>query len=436
MNKSLSNPQKPTVVNAGVDTLYLNAYYADPETFCKMVKPLESEIQATLNTLQAHAKACQQDVPTHWMFHQSPLHMLAHGTGKLWLWILHNDLINIQIGTGDYGGLIAHVRVASEYLWQVNDLGMVLALVNGSLNRIFAHEMCLTASKIDVCADVAYWSMRDLNPRGFVTRCRKKQSTYEEESLLVGPLEVEQNGPHLGTLYFGKRKSAVHGKLYDKLREIQDKRYQKSWFFDLWKREGKWDGQSAVTRVEVSFSREALQEMDIDDAFDLISALRGLWAYAVGSSTVNGWLRYTKPTKDTNQTRWPLMPVWKVVQHAFDTLSSHDATDLIRIKKQQANIEQATAAITGYLTTRTVWECQAKGIPIDEIDMSMAFSTLYRDVERLLDKKKTDFTEQLQVKQTRYYLRQSKQRPVTVKPLVHPDTQDDEQYDSASESIA
>ena len=168
-----------------------------------------------------------------------------------------------------------------------------------------------------------------------------------------------------------------------------------------------------------------------------MKSLQGLWAYAVGSQTVSGWLRYTKPTKDTNQTRWPLAAVWKVVQHAFDMLTSQDASDLIRIKKQQVNIEQATAAITGYMTTRTVWECQQKGIPIKEVDMSLAFGSLYRDVERLLEKKKTDFTEQLQVKQTRYYLRKAKQRATPdAKPFLHPDIQEDRDLDSAYESIA
>lgn len=35
----------PSVVLAGVDTLYVNAYYADPEVHTRLDKPLEDDLQ-------------------------------------------------------------------------------------------------------------------------------------------------------------------------------------------------------------------------------------------------------------------------------------------------------------------------------------------------------------------------------------------------------
>src|SRR5690349_1976908 len=96
----------PFPVLAGVDTLYLNVYYADPERYTRIDRPLDDDLQATFNAYQERAKASRQDVETPWELDREPLHMLSHGSGKQWLWILHNDLINIQIGNGGYRGLI------------------------------------------------------------------------------------------------------------------------------------------------------------------------------------------------------------------------------------------------------------------------------------------------------------------------------------------
>lgn len=84
----------PLVVLAGVDALYLNVYYADPETLRRIDQPLDDTLQATTFTnIQQQAKNTRQDIETHWSLEKQPLYMLSHGSGKQWHWILHNDLI-------------------------------------------------------------------------------------------------------------------------------------------------------------------------------------------------------------------------------------------------------------------------------------------------------------------------------------------------------
>jgi hypothetical protein len=418
----LSSP--PLIVLAGVDTLYVNAYYADPELFTRIEQPLDETLQATFTDLQQRAKVTHQDIETPWSLEEKPLHMLSHGSGKQWLWILRNDLINVQIGNGDYKGVIAHLRISSDYLWRVNALHTVLGLVNGLANRLFAHETVLVPSAIDLCADIADWPMTCIDPLALVASARKRRKQFEEESVYISGREA-WNGRKLGTLYVGMRTSPVHGKLYDKLKEIKDGGNKKSWFLDLYKRNG-WDGEAPVTRLEISFTREALHDLDIETDFDLMHNLKGLWGYAVGSETVKPWLRYTIPTGDSNQTRWPLHPTWSMVQHAFDALSEQPAKELIRIKKQEANIAAATASLAGYLSSQTVWKCDRDGVAVEDIELDKVIIDLYDDVEKRLQEKGVSFQEVLQTKQKRYYLRKAQTREVIMR-RVNATLQDDQE---------
>jgi hypothetical protein len=400
----------PQIVNAGVDTLYLNVYYADPERLTRIDQPLDEKLQATFDDLQQRAKLTRQEVLTPWHLERQPFYMLSHGSGKQWRWIIKNDLLNVQIGNGDYRGIIGHIRVSSDYLWRVNALHHVLGRVNGFTNQLFGHETTLVPGDVDVCADIADLPMESLNPLGFVARARKHRSKYTDESTLISG-EEEWNGRKLGTLYIGKRSSPIHAKLYDKVKEIKDGCNKKAWFFDIYERNG-WDGQAPVTRLEVSFKREALRDMDIETGYDLRANLKGLWAYAVGSETVKSWLRYTIPTNDYTQTRWPLHPLWETVQHAFDSLSEEPARELIRFKKQQSNIEATTSSIMGYLSSRTVWQCDKYGVPVENMGLETAFADLYDEIEKKLLDKGVSFQQLLEAKQHRYYLREAKTREI------------------------
>ena len=409
--EKLACTSSPHVVLAGVDTLYVNAYYADPVVYTRMDRPLDETLQEALTTMQQQAKNTRQDIETEWNLDEKALHMLSHGSGKMWHWIIKNDLINIQVGSGEFRGVLAHVRISSEFLWRVNALSKTLDLVRGLTNKVFDHETLLVPSAIDLCADIANWPMTSIDPLALVASARKRNPKYEKESVYVSDEET-WNGRKLGTLYIGIRSSPVHGKLYNKLKEIKDGANKKSWFHDLYKRNG-WDGEAPVTRLEISFKREALHDLDIETIADLIGNLKGLWAYAVGAEAVKPWLRYTIPTADSNQTRWPLHPLWtSVIQHAFDSLSEEPARELIRVKKQQVNIDAMTASLAGYLATRTMLQCEQDGTPVEHMATKWALDDLYGAFQKRWEEKGVTFQQLLQAKRHRYYLREEKTREV------------------------
>lgn len=406
----------PHVLNAGIDTLYLNVYYADPNTYRRLDKPLADTLQATFNELQQQAKTTRQEVETPWTLDNKPLYMLSHGTGKIWHWILHNDDLNVQVGLGDYRGMIAHARVSAQYLWRVRALQHILGLLNGCMNRLFAHEMYLAPSEIDLCVDVANWPTTALDRSCFVAKARKSKVRFDEASLLVGAVEVEYSGPKQDTFYIGKRKSPIYAKVYDKLKEIKDHHYEKAWYLDLLKEQCGWDGEEPVTRFELTTKREALKDLEIETDFDLMHHLKSLWGYLVGTDEQEGWMRYAVPQpNDTNRSRWLAHPTWNLIKHAFDSLSEEPANALIRTRKQQVNLDAATASIAGYLSTRTVWQCDRDGVPVESMALETALADIYEEIEKRLQEKGVTFQQLLQAKQRRYYLREEKTRASVMK---------------------
>lgn len=103
-----------------------------------------------------------------------------------------------------------------------------------------------------------------------------------------------------------KWQGAVHSCcIYDKTAEV--KVSQKQWLYEVWKANG-WDGESKVVRVEFRYEREFLKAMHVEDPYELLCALDGMWAY----SSLR-WLRHVEPDGDTNRARWKTSAAWEVV---------------------------------------------------------------------------------------------------------------------------
>ena len=71
----------------------------------------------------------------------------------------------------------------------------------------------------------------------------------------------------------------------------------------------------------------------------------------------DGWLRLVVPGTDSNRSRWPTHAVWQAVQRAFAVVpdAGPDQGTVIRERKRQANLQRATAAAVGYLSSMAAW---------------------------------------------------------------------------------
>ncbi len=140
-------------------------------------------------------------------------------------------------------------------------------------------------------------------------------------------------------------KGAVHSCcIYDKTKEITVSR--KVWMQEVWRRNG-WDGVSRVTRVEFRYKRECLKELGVEEPYEMLDQLAGMWAY----STMQ-WLRHAIPTHDTNRGRWQLSPFWQVIQAAD---FSGDPVPLVREKKRQQDLELNCQMLSGCSTTAAAY---------------------------------------------------------------------------------
>src|SRR2546421_3824449 len=286
-----------------------------------------------------------------------------------------------------------------------------------------------------------------------------------------GPDSIRQRWGRITGLPFGARGGALSALIYDKTHEIKYKSPEKAWFHDLWlqvKDENGnpvWDGKSPVWRIEVRFKRPALNEMmqegvfhGIDSAYDLEEQLPGLWSYAIGHTgggedgLPDGWLRYVIPTEDTNRSRWPVHPDWRVIQSAFapvvlpesdyereereqeellqlvdaelearpwkessrmvkchpSSASSPapvalllpalplDLAPFMRRRRYQVNLRRMVAQIAGCSITAEAWLAGAQP------DLSETFHFLYEEVETFLEEKRRNFNEQVQKKRVLY----------------------------------
>ncbi|MGI9057115.1 MAG: hypothetical protein ACR2H5_00870 [Ktedonobacteraceae bacterium] len=365
MTTTNGSATQPLLVGRGVDTLVLNVSYRDGRHKpCK--RDLPQAIKEQLDAWKQAAVIAEEPIPVPYTFQGVNLHMYPNGAGKgQWRWLLRCDSLNLLVSMGRLN-CVAQVRFSSEFLWACCSLDDAIVRVEEFLVAFFGECVYLQVSEVHLCADIAGWDVESIDQRReFVSRSRKR-GTYEVTDLHIEDFSFGLN--RSGFLF--SRGGPLSCVIYDKTREIRQQS-QKWWFHDLWATSG-WDEetQPTVWRVEFRFKREVLHEVSvseqfcgIEDAYTLTERISFLWAYATGhvdggeDGLPDGWLRLVVPGTDSNRSRWPTHAVWQAVQRAFALVpdAGPDQGTVIRERKRQANLQRATAAAVGYLSSMAAW---------------------------------------------------------------------------------
>jgi hypothetical protein len=110
------------------------------------------------------------------------------------------------------------------------------------------------------------------------------------------------------------------------------------------------------------------------------------------------WLRYCVPTTDVNRARWPLHPLWVLIQQA--NFGDMPSCPVVRQKQQRVVLERMVAAVTGYVTSTAAW----LGGPIasDGMMFSLVFRWFCDEVATYLERRDQSFTELVVKKRKRY----------------------------------
>jgi len=334
----------PTIVGANIDTWLLNVKGALPEGLADQ-----------LDRLKAASQEADEDVPTPWMFDGQTLFIKAHGSGRQWRWILHCPALHLDIGRGTLNHIVGKVRLASAFLWE-QGLDGALAKTFDFLATLYGEGITLQVSEVHLCADVAGWELSLEDAQAFITRGHNRTTHLDnhdgDRDRVAAGAEDDVVAPRFALHMSGRRctgyefsTGAAHSCcIYDKTKEIAVSR--KDWMRAVWTRNG-WDGESQVTRVEFRYKREALRELGVEEAYDFLDHISGLWAY----SSLQ-WLRHTIPTDDTNRGRWQESPFWVAVQTA-DFFGA--GTPAIRERKHAGDLKLICQMLAGCTTTAAAY---------------------------------------------------------------------------------
>ncbi len=353
---------KPFLVGFGVDTLYLNVLYSNPDNSLKKTKrTLEPDIMSELMDLQESAKEQESEIASGWEFEGVPLMMQSHGAGKgQWAWLLTSSLLDLSVSRGRLNGIIAQVRLSSKFLWHEECTGDTLSKVRRLLVEIFGDEIYVQVSSVDLCVDIVGWNPGILDwQERFLSRATGDNG-YPGDGLIDGPDKAVRRWKQITGLIFGSYSGRLACKIYDKTLEIQQKSPEKKWFHQLWKKYD-WDGESDVWRIEFHFTREFLRDLHIDSAYDLLDRFSEMWSYAVGriggspdDGLPDGWLRLVVPNEqDYTRSRWPVDAAWEVVQSAFieNEEAYRDLGDIVYHEEKDVNMRRMLAQVMGCMVS-------------------------------------------------------------------------------------
>ncbi len=393
------------IVNHGVDTLVVNAYYLD--RYGKLLKrEIDADLSMQLEDWKREAQGIHEPVRTSLIFNGLPLIMQPNGAGQgQYPFMLKTEDITLYVSTGKWNG-IASVRFNSSFLWSSPSVRDAVGQVQVLLDNLFKDEMYLQPSAIDLCADVAGWQDIESLDRNqhFVSRSRKRSEHATPDWGYDAGTSEHSYGLQSTGFEFSPH-GAMSAIIYDKTREIQ--KSGKEWVPDLWYANGYTELDGRVRRVEIRYKRAALHELmqeerfhGVENVYTLLDLLPLLWAYGVGQveggpdGLPDGWLRCVIPGKDKTRSRWLTHPVWKVVQGAFSVPGQKPEQfgKIVRKRHRDRNVNKGVEAVMGYLTSLAAWVEDEVGA---DADLSVVLSWFHEKGNSYLDRLGRDFVEEV-----------------------------------------
>jgi hypothetical protein len=340
------------VVGANIDTFIGNA---------RINRDFPEALAEQLEDLKRRSQEAEEDLPTPWQFAGEILFVKPHGAGRRWRWILHSPSVHVDVGLGKLTHIVAKARLSSAFLWE-HEIGVALTLLYGFLADFLQVSFTLQVSEVHLCVDIASWELCLEDVSSFITRSRSKglrlcptEIVVEDDGEdFVSPsdMRLQFAGRHLATLDFSKGAPRACC-IYDKTAEITVSR--KDWMHEVWQSNG-WDGKARVMRVEFRYKRECLREMHVEEAYAFLDQIPSLWAYSTKQ-----WLRHTVPNGDPNRARWPISPLWQLIQQASIFC---DGTPAVRARRRSGELPLLCQMIAGCSTTAAPY--LAGKLPADE----------------------------------------------------------------------
>jgi hypothetical protein len=299
---------------SGVDALYLSGHGYLPKAFL-----------ARLEDSRQFADQVSLRVP----FELGPLTfgLAPHGWGK-YRFCLDHEYGRIGF-TPSIKLPAVRVQPRAEFLQSAGPAGVVRHF--DELLRSEVDRLVLSVARIDLFCDVEGMALRGEDRRGFL--CRGDDcTTYEAGHVCTG-------------FAFGSRRTQrISARIYDKTAEMASK--GSDWWEVVWG--DRHQAGAQVWRIEFEIGRTALTELELYHPDAVLAAAPSLWHYCTGE-----WLTLRTPGPDSNSSRWPIAPSWRVIQAAT---MAHGATELawIRRRKRASSFRRLMPGLVGYLVSFAV----------------------------------------------------------------------------------
>lgn len=177
-----------------------------------------------------------------------------------------------------------------------------------------------------------------------------EREDYADVNRVIGSAKQVQ------TIYFGRFKSDLYGRYYNKLLEIAAS--DKLWLMEIWRRAG-WTASVDVWRMEFSLSGDALRNwfsgetgeyIDLTEPNTFLESIPSVWDFLTRS-----WLRHTVPNpNESKRSRWEPSQWWQGVQSAWGK-----SEKMLRVKKlPSSDVESLMQVATSYAVSATAHSLQ------------------------------------------------------------------------------
>jgi hypothetical protein len=323
---------------------------------------------------------------------------------------LAHDIANTTIALEQLDRYVSRSRRQSVFEAAQADLHTLYAVVDG---RRTADGPDLVDPLLDFAWDDAFASDEDEVLDPFLVDdedpALDRRNTLEPISAEEGSAQVYRWGKRLSGVTWSPG-GAISFVQYDKVLEarLRNKRFMEP----IWRAAG-WDGTGAVIRHEARLRRDALRTLglptelqgSLDDPWMFLKHLNDVWGYVVGqtahaddanmpcetsASQVDvAWIRRVIPVTDTNRSRLPTDPVWRLVQATPFTDAPMKTRRLMRREQHVQAVEQLDAGAYGYLVSRTAL-LHPHG---ETFDVSMGLRGLFHAITKIAAQPKKDFGE-------------------------------------------
>ncbi len=287
------------------------------------------------------------DFRSSWLHQHKPEDLFSAVTSLLSVFFDFQDpqQLNIQVSRAD---LHTDITNGSSFL---SECQIKNTITRSKYRNYFLEDdtIQLTDEEVDLLEGAPYYNKgtQKLIPTHLVDKLLmvvNNQKSIGADNI-VHKREIE-------TAYFGKKKSDVWGKCYDKTKCVKVKNDLDTPL--LWMENG-WNKTDRVVRVEFSMRRAFIKEMNNGsyvrlDAF--IDNINNIWYWMTTK-----WMRMVDEIKQNNIQLSPVSKFWSVVQTAFTEVTSR----VIRKRNYQGKVNQLIKQGLGCLI-----QAVAKGMRTNE----------------------------------------------------------------------